>query len=369
MRATSGNAVVLLDEGGATYQAMGDAIDAAKDHVHAQFYLIRNDATGAWFRDRLAAAAARGVKVRLLMDGYGCFTLPSSWARPLLKAGAQVARFSPLRSLIVQPINLRNHRKIIVVDGTVAFTGGFNIGDEYKGGNMPGVGAWRDVHLRIEGPAAEELQRVFFQDWAYATGRPIDPAGYFPSPIPEPGQAKIAVVPSGPDTHTEAIHRLFFGAIVGAANEVLVTTPYFVPDEALLVAMELAAMRGVKVSIILPARSNHGATFHAGRSFYSDLLRAGVEIYEFVPGIVHAKTMIVDSQIALVGSANMDLRSFRLNYEIHTLMHDAVTARRLGETFARDLARSRRVDFAEWEARGWLLKVKEGAARLVSPLL
>jgi cardiolipin synthase len=368
-RATSGNAVRLLDEGGATYQAMGDAIDAAKDHVHAQFYLIRNDATGAWFRDRLTAAAARGVEVRLLMDGYGCFTLPSSWARPLTKAGGHVARFSPLRSLIVQPINLRNHRKIIVVDGTTAFTGGFNIGDEYKGGNMPGVGTWRDVHLRIDGPAAAELQRVFFQDWAYATGRPIDPAGYFPSPIPEHGNAKIAVVPSGPDTHTEAIHRLFFGAIVGAGSEVLVTTPYFVPDEALLVAMELAAMRGVKVRMILPGHSNHAATFHAGRSFYSDLLRAGVEIFEFVPGIVHAKTMIVDSLITLVGSANMDLRSFRLNYEIHTLMHDPGTARRLGETFARDLEKSRRVDFAEWEARSWLLKVKEGAARLVSPLL
>jgi cardiolipin synthase len=368
-RATSGNAVELLVEGGATYEAMGAAIDAARHHVHAQFYLIRNDSTGAWFRDRLVAAAKRGVTVRLLMDGYGCFTLPSGWTRPLTKAGGVAARFSPLRAMLVQPVNLRNHRTIVVVDGATAFTGGFNIGDEYKGGNMPGVGSWRDVHLRIEGPAAAELQRVFFQDWAFTTGKPIDPAGYFPSEGPARGDAKIAIVPSGPDTRTEAIHRLFFGAIVGATTDVLVTTPYFVPDEALLVAMEFAAMRGVKVRLLRPGHSNHLVTYHAGRSFYSDLLKAGVEILEYVPGIVHAKTMVVDSQVSLVGSANMDLRSFRLNFEVHALVHDAVTAARLRETFEADRAKCQRVEFDAWEARGWPPRLKEGAARLVSPLL
>ena len=368
-RATSGNAVELLVEGGATYDAIGAAIDSARHHVHAQFYLIRNDATGAWFRDRLVAAAERGVTVRLLMDGYGSFAIPMAWERPIARAGGQVARFSPLRDMLLQPVNLRNHRKIVVVDGTVALTGGFNIGDEYRGGNMPGVGSWRDVHLRIEGPAAAELQRVFFQDWAYATRRPIDPAGYFPDPGAARGEGRIAIIPSGPDTRTEAIHRLFFGAIVGATKEVLVTTPYFVPDEALMVALELAAMRGVRVRLLLPGHSNHQATFHAGRSFYADLLRAGVEILEYEPGIVHAKTMVVDSRVSLVGSANMDLRSFRLNFEVHTLVHDPATAAKLRATFEADREKCRRVDFDEWESRGWSLRVKEGAARLVSPLL
>jgi cardiolipin synthase A/B len=368
LRATDGNKVDVLTEGQTTYDAIGEAIDSARNHVHAQFYMIRNDATGAWFRDRLVAAAKRGVTVRLLMDGFGCLGLGAAWRRPLLKAGASVAEFLPMRSALLQPVNLRNHRKILVVDGETAFTGGYNVGDEYKG-VMPGVGVWRDVHLRIQGPAAAELQRVFFQDWAFATNEPIDPRTYFGvDPAPR-GDAKIAIVTSGPDTRTEAIHRMFFGAIVGATREVVMTTPYFVPTESLTVAMELAAMRGVDLKLLLPVRSNHTVTFHAGRSFYTDLLRAGVDIREYLPGIVHAKTLVADSQVALVGSANMDLRSFRLNFEVHALVHDDTTATRLRETFEDDLAKSRRVDLAQWESRSWRYKVKEGAARLVSPLL
>ena len=191
------------------------------------------------------------MAVRLLLDGFGCFALGSRFRRPLHKAGVKVGDFLPMRSVLLQPVNLRNHRKIVVVDGEVAFTGGFNVGDEYRG-QMPGVGAWRDLHLRIEGPAAGELQRVFFQDWAFATGEGIPPRGYFPATPASRGDATVAIVPSGPDTRTEAIHRLYFGAIAGAEREVLVTTPYFVPTESLVVAMEVAAMRGVDVKLLLP---------------------------------------------------------------------------------------------------------------------
>ncbi len=368
LRATGGNKVDVLVEGQTTYDALGAAIDGARHHVHAQYYLIRNDATGAWFRDRLVAAAMRGVKVRLLLDGFGCWALGRGWRRPLHRAGVSVAEFLPMRSALLQPVNLRNHRKIVVVDGETGFTGGFNIGDEYKG-NMPGVGTWRDVHLRIEGPATVELQRVFFQDWAFATSEPIDPRDYFPQDPAPKGDAKIAIVTSGPDTRTEAIHRMFFGAIVGATREVVMTTPYFVPTESLTVAMELAAMRGVDLKLVLPAHSNHEVTFQAGRSFYSDLLRAGVDIREYQPGIVHAKTLVADSQVSLVGSANMDLRSFRLNFEVHALVHETATATRLREVFEDDLQNSRRVEYEAWEARRWTNRVKEGAARLVSPLL
>jgi cardiolipin synthase len=368
LRATTGNKVEVLVEGDSTYDAMGAAIDAARHHVHAQFYLIRNDATGRWFRDRLVAAARRGIQVRLLMDGFGCLALGAGWRRPLHTAGVRVADFLPMRSVLLQPVNLRNHRKIVVIDGETAFTGGYNIGDEYKG-QMPGVGAWRDVHLRIDGPAAAELQRVFFQDWAFAVREPIDPHSYFPRDPAPRGDAVIAIVPSGPDTRTEAIHRLFFGAIVGAEREIVITTPYFVPTESILVAMELAAMRGVDVKLVLPSRSNHRVTFHAGRSFYAQLLDAGVQILEYEPGIVHAKTLVADAQVALVGSANMDLRSFRLNFEVHALVHDATTALRLREAFEKDAAKSRRVEPLDWQARRWTLRVKEGAARLVSPLL
>ncbi len=336
--ATTGNAVRVLTEGHATYDAIADAIDGARHHVHAQYYLIRDDASGRGFRDRLVAAAKRGVSVRLLVDGFGCFALGRSFYGPLRKAGVRVAVFLPMRSVLLQPVNLRNHRKIVVVDGETAFTGGFNVGDEYRGGTLAGMGTWRDVHLRIEGPAAADLQRVFFQDWAFATGEPIDPREYFARNPARRGGATVAIVPSGPDTRTEAIHRLFFGAITGAEREVLVTTPYFVPDESLRVAMEVAAMRGVAVRILLPGHSNHAVTYHAGRSFYAELVAAGVEVREYVPGLVHAKTLVADGQVALVGSANMDLRSFRLNFEVNALVHDATTATTLRETFDAELA-------------------------------
>jgi cardiolipin synthase A/B len=368
MRATSGNRVEVLVEGNATYDRIGAAIDAARHHVHAQYYLIRDDATGRWFRERLVAAATRGVTVRLLIDGFGCFALGRAWQRPLKKAGALVGEFLPMRSVLLQPVNLRNHRKIVVIDGQTAFTGGYNIGDEYRG-RMRGVGDWRDVHLRIDGPAAAELQRIFFQDWAFATHEAIDPADYFPKDSCRFGDATVAIVPSGPDTRNEAIHRLFFAAIVGAEREVLITTPYFVPTESLMVAMELAAMRGVDLRLLLPAHSNHQVTFHAGRSFYQPLIEAGIDVCEYLPGIVHAKTLVADGKVALVGSANMDLRSFRLNFEVHALVHDATTACTLVETFHADAARTRHVALGSWQARPWGLRVKEGAARLVSPLL
>jgi cardiolipin synthase len=367
-RATSGNRVDVLADGNTTYDRIGAAIDAARHHVHAQYYLIRDDATGRWFRDRLVAAAERGVTVRLLLDGYGCFALGAAWRRPLRKAGVRIGDFLPMRSVLLQPVNLRNHRKIVVVDGEVAFTGGFNIGDEYRG-QMRGIGDWRDLHLRIEGRAAAELQRVFFEDWAFATREPIAPGDYFPKDSLDRGDATVAVVTSGPDTRNEAIHNLFFAAIAGAEREVLVTTPYFVPTEPLLVAMEVAAMRGVDVKLLLPGRSNHMVTFHAGRSFYSQLLEAGVELREYVPGIVHAKTLVADGKVALVGSANMDVRSFRLNFEVHTLVHDATTADAIRQTFRTEAVDSRRVDLSAWQGRPWTLRVKEGAARLVSPLL
>src|SRR5439155_6512022 len=214
--------------------------------------------------------------------------------------------FMPMRSLLLQPVNLRNHRKIVVVDGRLAFTGGVNIGNEYRG-EMRGVGHWRDTHLCIDGPAAAGLQRVFFQDWFFATGEGVDPAGYFPDTGEATGKATVAIVPSGPDTRTEAIHRLFFAAISGATERVWITTPYFVPDPPMVVALQVAAMRGVDVKLILPSRSNHRVTFHAGRSYYEQLLEAGVHIHEYMPGMIHAKTMVVDGRIGLVGSANMDL--------------------------------------------------------------
>jgi cardiolipin synthase len=366
--ATTHNRVTVFSRGDEVYDAIGAAIDQAKDHVHAEYYLIRNDKTGAWFRDKLVRAAERGVEVRLLCDAYGCLAVGGPWRRPLRKAGARVGVFLPMRSLLLQPVNLRNHRKIVVVDGTVAFSGGVNIGDEYRG-EMSGIGRWRDTHFRLEGPAASALQRVFLQDWFFATGQGIDPARYFPKSQPTPGDAIVAIVPSGPDTRTEAIHRLFFAAIAAARERVWITTPYFVPDPPMVVALQVAAMRGVDVKLILPSRSNHRVTFHAGRSFYEQLLDAGVHILEYKPGMIHAKTMVVDGRIVLLGSANMDMRSFRLNFEVHALIHDEQTAQTLERSFHEDLAETVAVDRAAWGTRPLRDRIAEGAGRFVSPLL
>ncbi|MBI5531106.1 MAG: cardiolipin synthase [Deltaproteobacteria bacterium] len=365
---TLGNRVDVMLGGTATYAAIGEAIDAAQHHVHAEYYLIQPDKSGQWLFDKLIEASRRGVQVRLLCDGWGCFALPRSWIRNLRDEGVKVTFFFPLRSMLAQPVNLRNHRKIVVVDGKVGFTGGINIGDEYLG-KLQSVGAWRDTHIRIVGPAVAELQSVFLRDWFFSSQEIVrDPAFY--SAWDEPAaEAVVAILTSGPDTDSEAIHRVFFGAIAGARDRVYITTPYFVPDRSLVVVLQMAALQGVEVRLLLPSRSNHTVTFHAGRSFYDELMEAGVHIHEYQPGMIHAKTMVVDGHIGLVGSANMDLRSFRLNFEVHALISDEVTAHALEEAFHADLRQAREVTLTEWRARGRVLRVAEGAARLVSPLL
>ena len=399
---TGGNAVEILVDGEATYAAIGAAIDAAERTVHAEYYLIRSDDSAAdWLRDRLVAAAARGARVKLLVDGYGSFWLRRRWLRSLRRAGVKVAFFLPARLIFFQPMNLRNHRKIVVVDGAVGFTGGINIGDEYRGvpgpaGAEPRPGSerpWRDTHLRLTGPSVARLERVFEQDWHFATGEdlphltepdatepaelpppiPVDaPAGGAPSGDPPSPGAVVAIIRSGPDlagADRETIHRIFFGAITLARARVYITTPYFIPDRSILVALQTAALRGVDVRLLFPSRSNHKVVWLAGRSFYEELLDAGVSIHEYGPGMIHAKTMAVDGTLALVGSANMDLRSFRLNFEVHAVVRDQLTALRLERCFEEDLAVSRRIDPAEFRRRPAALKVLEGAARLLSPLM
>jgi cardiolipin synthase len=380
---TPGNQVELLIDGEATYEAIARAIDAAEHHVYAEYYLIQRGSVADWFAERLIAATRRGVEVKLLLDGYGSFWIKRRWIRALREAGVEVAFFLPARLILLQPMNLRNHRKIVVVDGSVGFTGGINLMDEYRGKDLSGhaISPWRDTHLRVQGPAAQSLSRVFELDWHFATKRAIHHApeephraeGHDAGPgKPEHGEAMVAIVRSGPDIEgptRETIHRLFFSAITIARERVCITTPYFVPDRAIVVALQTAALRGVFVQLLLPRRSNHPFVFQAGRSFYEGLLEAGVQIYEYGPGMIHAKTMVVDGTVALVGSANMDLRSFRLNFEVHAVVRDEVTAAELLRCFDRDLAVSAQIDLVSFQRRPWPLKVVEGAARLLSPLM
>jgi cardiolipin synthase A/B len=371
---STGNAADLLVDGAATYAAIGAAIDAAAHHVHAEYYLVARGDVADWLAERLVAAAARGVAVRLLLDGFGSFWIGRRWVRALRAAGVEVAFFLPARLIFFQPMNLRNHRKIVVVDGETAFTGGINVMDEYRG--VHAEAPWRDTHLRVRGPAAQALGHVFELDWHFATRReiPHDPAASraLAAPRGEHDAATVAIVCSGPDVvgpQRETIHRIFFGAITLARSRVYITTPYFIPDRAIIVALQTAALRGVDVRLLLPKLNNHPFVGQAGRSFYEDLLWAGVAVYEYGPGMIHAKTMVVDGAVAMVGSANMDLRSFRLNFEVHALVQDAVTAAQLEACFEADLAVSLPIDPVTFAARPWTQKVIEGAARLLSPLM
>lgn len=378
---TPGNAVELLPSGEETYAALERAIASAKHHVYVEYYLVARGRMAGWLAETLLAAARRGVEVKLLLDGYGSFWISRSWVRALREGGVEVAFFLPARLIFFQPMNLRNHRKIVVIDDEAAFTGGINIMDEYRPDPSSGAAPWRDTHLRITGPAAHQLGQVFEEDWHFATKRAIhrDPEesaregrASLDQARREHGEAMVAIVRSGPDLVgplRETIHRVFFSAITIARSRVYITTPYFIPDRAIVVALQTAALRGVDVRLLFPKRSNHPFVFQAGRSFYEELLDAGVSIYEYGPGMIHAKTMVVDGAMSLVGSANMDLRSFRLNFEVHAVVRDESLAAEMEACFEADLALSAQVDPQAFKARRWWFRVIEGGARLLSPLM
>jgi len=264
--------------------------------------------------------------------------------------------------------NLRNHRKIAVIDGSVGFTGGVNIGDEYTGRKLK-VGPWRDTHMQVEGPAVNHLQEIFAEDWYYAKG--VDlliEDKYFPDHDPR-GDQMVQIIASGPDTDTQPIHRIIFTAVTLAQEKVYLTTPYFVPDQALLVALETAALRGVDVQLMLPHRSDMRLVLHAGRSYYDQLLRSGVKIFEYESGILHAKSLVVDDRWATVGSANMDVRSFQLNFEVNAVIYGEDFSQNLTRLFKKDLARARQITLESRSKKNLRSRVAESMARVFSPVL
>lgn len=359
--ALGGNGVELLLSGAETTAALEEAIRSARDHVHLEYFLFRADETGRHMLELLCERARAGIEVRLLVDGVGSWGLRSAALGPLRAAGGRVAKFLPLRPGQLPFYNFRNHRKIAIVDGRMALTGGRNIGDEYSGR----LADWRDSHLRLRGPAVLKLQEVFAADWAFSTGEALGDARYFPAPT-QGGSAIVQVVPSGPDESAESVHRIFFCAINSARQRVWLESAYFVPDRALLVALESAALRGVDVRLLLPGHSNHPLVQMCGRSYYGELIESGCRIYEYLPGMLHAKSMVVDGRWATIGSANMDMRSFRLNFEVNVAIYDEAFAARLERIFAEDLTYTRVISERQ---PGTMVKLAEGACRILAPLL
>ncbi|MBA4063687.1 MAG: cardiolipin synthase [Isosphaera sp.] len=366
---TGGNAVTLYHDGAPAFEAMLAAVAAARHHVHFQFFIFRNDATGRRFVDALCAAAKRGVEVRFLYDSVGCYNLSRRLLRQLRDAGGRAASFLPIFNPLYRlRVNLRNHRKIVVADGRVAFTGGLNVGDEYLGLD-PRFGRWRDTHLRVEGPAAGGLQRVFLEDWHFATGEAVHGAAYFPTFPDPPGTSLVQVVHSGPDSDYKAIRETYFAGILNARKRAWVATPYFVPDAGLRDALCLAARSGVDVRLLGLFRPDKWVPYLAGRFYWADVLAAGVKVYQYAGGMMHAKYVLVDGEWASVGSANADNRSLHLNFEANCQLFDPVLVAELECEYLRDLELSVRIDPEVYAARPLVSRLAENAARLFSPIL
>lgn len=365
---TFGNDVVLYHDAEQAFLALSLAIESARKHVHLEYYIFADDETGRAVADLLVRKAAEGVEVRLLLDALGSWRLSRAFVKSLQDKGVKVAFFLPwgLAQRRLQ-FNFRNHRKLAIIDGTLAMTGSKNIADEYLGRKKK-WGPWRDSYLRLKGPCVAQLQEIFVEDWHFASEEDISSDKYFPDPVIE-GNQRVQIVPSGPDRRRDVLHQLFNIAAVDAQKNVCFITPYFVPDGRLLMVLTAAAYRGIRVQLLLPSRSDQWLTLWAGRSYYEELLEAGVEIYEYDKGMLHSKVAIVDSRWSMVGSANMDIRSFRLNFEMTTILYEGSLAEQLQLDFDQLITDSRRITPRDIAARTYGQSLAAGIARLAAPLL
>jgi cardiolipin synthase len=378
-----GNSVRTLVNGTATFEAIFQAIENARHYVIVQFFIVRDDALGEMFKDALIAKAQQGVRVYFLYDSIGSFDLPHRYVASLRAGGVDTHSFATNRRFVNRlQLNFRNHRKIVSVDGERAFVGGHNVGVEYLGGKPP-LSPWRDTHIEVRGPAVASIQFVFTEDWYWATQQlpqlhlptapppdlaaPSDPAN---STHPATGHdMHCLVVPSGPADKQETCSLFFVEAINAARERIWITTPYLVPDEAVFSALRLAALRGVDVRILIPSRRDHVVVFEASKLYAYDSLRAGIRIFRYQPGFLHQKVVLIDSVAAAVGSANLDNRSFRLNFEIMVMTVDRNFAKEVETMLLADFAESREIDRNEYRHASALRRVLMHVARLFSPIL
>ena len=371
---TTATRLEWLIDGGMAYPAILQAIAQARDHIHLLYYIFTPGHNGTAVRDALIERARAGVQVRLLIDAIGSGKVGKGFLQPLRAAGAEVAWFHPTQLLrpFKRPwMNLRTHRKLVIVDGQVAFTGGINITDEQD--ERLRADAYRDLHLRVEGPVVRSLQLVFVEDWLYASnqGRQVfQPERLWPPYPPVPAQQTIhtQVLISGPDSGWETIHRLHVAAIHEARRRVWLVTPYFVPGEAARMALTSAALGGLDTRLLVPRRSDSLLVTLAARSYFDELLAAGVRIYEYGPRMLHTKAFIADDHLSIVGSANFDHRSFRLNFELSMMIRDKAVTAELAQLLENEFEQA--VEVSPDRQRGlWRDRLPEGFARLASPLL
>ena len=361
-----GNDVELLVDGEATFASILDGIDRARDYILFQFFIVKDDELGTEVQRRLIAKAREGVRVYFLYDEVGSHSLPRRYKDELREAGVEVYDFHTRQGPRNRfQLNFRNHRKVVVVDGDEAWIGGHNVGDEYMGRD-PKFGHWRDTHVRIEGPAALAAQLSFVEDWYWATSQ-VPEVDWTPTPAPD-GDVPALVIPTGPADELETAALMFIHAINTAQERIWIASPYFVPDEGVMAALQLAGLRGVDVRILIPDHPDHLLVYLAAYSYFDEASRTGVEFYRYTDGFLHQKVVLIDDRSAAVGTANFDNRSFRLNFEITANIADAAFVDEVERMFEADFANSRRMQPGELDEKSFWFKLGVKVARLTAPI-
>ncbi|WP_449354973.1 cardiolipin synthase [Virgibacillus natechei] len=365
---THDNQVEIYTDGADKFDALIEDIEKATDHIHLLYYRIRSDQLGCRVADILIKKANEGVEVRVLFDDMGSRSLGRKYIKRLQQAGILVeAFFPPKLPKLNFKINYRNHRKLAIIDGKVGYIGGFNIGDEYLGQKKK-FGYWRDTHLRIYGHAVQNMQTRFILDWNQASRNDILYEDRFYDSVPS-GDVGVQIVSSGPDSDWEQIKNGYIKMIMEAKEYIYIQTPYFIPDESLRDVLRIAAMSGVDVKVMIPNKPDHPFVYWATLSSVGDLLNAGAEVYMYQNGFLHAKTIVVDGKISSVGTANIDVRSFRLNFEVNAFLYDQDLTQRLDDAFNRDIMLSTQLTKKLYQQRSLGIRFKESVSRLISPVL
>ena len=368
---TDNNDVRIYADGKEKFQALYQEIMEAKEYIHIQYYIIRDDELWQHLERALIQKAEEGVEVRILYDSMGCRTMKRQAWKRLTQAGIQVGEFFPavLRRLQLR-INYRNHRKIVVIDGRTAFVGGFNVGREYLGMDKK-FGYWRDTHLKIQGSSVLALHIRFILDWNYATKQNLFLQDrYFKDQKNKPaGKDPVQIISSGPDSKEQNIRNTYLKMVAKARKNIYIQTPYFIPDESVLDAIKIAAMSGVDVRLMIPCKPDHPFVYWATYSYVGDLLEAGAKCYTYDNGFLHAKGMTVDGIVSCYGTANMDIRSFKLNFEVNAVIYSVKTTEELDRRFLEDLKNCTQITPYLYGQRSYLVRVKEQFSRLFSPLL
>jgi cardiolipin synthase A/B len=367
---TRRNSVKLLINGEEKFPEVLEALRSAKHHIHIEYYIYEQDEIGEKIENILIEKAKQGVQVRFIYDDFGSPNIKKKTEQKMKDAGVEIYPFQKIMFyLLANRLNYRNHRKIIVIDGQTAFTGGINVCDKYINNGSNKL-FWRDTHLRIDGPGVFYLQYLFLTDWNFCSGKDLQAEKlFFSTTSHDKDDCFLQVAASGPDSAQPSVLFSLLQAIYLAKKEILITTPYFIPGDSILEALRIAALSGLSVKLLVPGEADSKIVNAASMSYYEDLLCAGVDIYLYQKGFVHAKTIITDSNLAIIGTANMDYRSFELNFEVNVLVYDRELSEKLRDVFFKDIEDAEKIDRDEWCNRSAYKQLPERIARLFSNVL